>query len=118
MGRHQSPKRLKPLHRLRKPVRCSEEGGPSAEAVERLRQEPDVVVQELIAGLDAWVMERRQQKRPEVEWRRLFQVADRLDRSGRSRRLRASCPGLNRLFPPHKVRDKASAIFDTAHAER
>jgi serine/threonine-protein kinase len=59
-----------------------------AEVVERLRQEPDVVVQELIAGLDAWMMERRQ-KRPQAQWRRLFQLADRLDRSDQHRRLRA-----------------------------
>jgi serine/threonine-protein kinase len=60
-----------------------------AEVVERLRQEPEVVVQELIAGLDAWMMERRRQKRPQAQWRRLFRVADRLDQSDQRRRLRA-----------------------------
>src|SRR5260370_40235170 len=60
-----------------------------AEVGERLSQEPDVVVQELIAGLDAWMIERRLRGRLDVEWRRLFRVADRLDRSDQRRRLRA-----------------------------
>jgi serine/threonine-protein kinase len=60
-----------------------------AEVARRLRQEPDAVVQELIAGLDAWMMERRSAGRPEAEWRHLFRVAERLDRSERHRRLRA-----------------------------
>jgi serine/threonine-protein kinase len=64
-----------------------------AEVVERLRQEPDVVVQELIAGLDAWMMERRRQKCSEAQWRHLFRVADHLDRSDRQRRLRALLVG-------------------------
>jgi eukaryotic-like serine/threonine-protein kinase len=59
-----------------------------AEVVERLRAEPDVVVQELIAALDGWMMERRR-GRPQAQWRRLFRIADQLDRSGRNRRLRA-----------------------------
>jgi tetratricopeptide (TPR) repeat protein len=54
-----------------------------------LREEPGAVIQELIAGLDAWMMERREQRLPEATWRRLFRVADRLDHSDRSRRLRA-----------------------------
>jgi tetratricopeptide (TPR) repeat protein len=62
---------------------------PEAEVVARLRQEPDVVVQELIAGLDAWMVERRSQGRADAEWRRLFQVAEQLDRSERHQRLRA-----------------------------
>jgi serine/threonine-protein kinase len=60
-----------------------------AEIAERLRQEPDVVVKELIGGLDAWMMERRRQNRPEAQWRRLVGVADRLERSDQHRRLRA-----------------------------
>jgi len=60
-----------------------------AEAVARLREEPDAVAQELIAGLDAWMLERRLRKRPEAQWRRLFRLADRLDGSERRRRLRA-----------------------------
>jgi serine/threonine-protein kinase len=69
------------------------EGTAEAEVVERLRREPDVVLQEVIAGLDAWMMERRRQKRPEAEWRRLSRVADRLDRSDQQRRLRALLVG-------------------------
>jgi serine/threonine-protein kinase len=64
-----------------------------AEVVERLRQEPDGVVQELIGGLDTWMVERRRQKRPEAQWRRLSRVADRLDRSEEHRRLRALLVG-------------------------
>jgi Flp pilus assembly protein TadD len=68
-------------------------GTPEDEVVARLGAEPDVVVQELIAALDGWMMERRRQKRPEAEWRPLFRVADRLDRSGRHRPLRALLAG-------------------------
>jgi serine/threonine-protein kinase len=64
------------------------EGTAEVEVVERLGREPDVVLQEVIAGLDAWMMERRRQKLPEAEWRRLFRVADRLDRNDLHRRLR------------------------------
>ena len=62
------------------------------EVVARLGAEPDPVVQELIAALDNWMMKRRQ-KRPQAEWRRLYRVADRLDRSDRRRRLRALLVG-------------------------
>ena len=68
-------------------------GTPEDEVVARLGAEPDVVVQELIADLDGWMMERRRENRPEAEWRRLFRVADRLDRRGRHRRLRALLAG-------------------------
>jgi Flp pilus assembly protein TadD len=60
-----------------------------AEVVERLRQQPDVVLQELIPALDAWMLERRLQKHPEAQWRRLFRVAEQLDVSKQHRRLRA-----------------------------
>jgi serine/threonine-protein kinase len=69
-----------------------------AEVVARLGAEPAPVVQELVAGLDGWMMERRRQKRPEGQWRRLFRVADRLDRSARRRRLRMLLVG---EAPPH-----------------
>jgi serine/threonine-protein kinase len=62
---------------------------PEADAVARLRQEPDAVLQEVIAALDAWMLERRALGRPEAEWRRLFRLADQLDRGARSRQLRA-----------------------------
>jgi serine/threonine-protein kinase len=64
-----------------------------AEVVARLDAEPGVVVEELIAALDVWMMERRRQKRPEGEWRRLYRVAGRLDRSERHRQLRALLVG-------------------------
>jgi serine/threonine-protein kinase len=69
------------------------EGTAEAEVVERLRREPDAVLQEVIAGLDAWMMERRRQKRPEAEWRRLFRVAEQLDRSDLHRQLRGLLVG-------------------------
>jgi tetratricopeptide (TPR) repeat protein len=64
------------------------DGTPEDQVVARLSAEPDVVVQELIAALDAWMLERRRQQRPEADWRRLLRVADQLDRSERRRRLR------------------------------
>jgi eukaryotic-like serine/threonine-protein kinase len=65
------------------------DGTSEAEVAQRLSREPDVVVQEVIAGLDAWMLERRSRRRPEAEWRRLFRVAEHLDRSAQHRRLRA-----------------------------
>jgi serine/threonine-protein kinase len=65
------------------------DGTPEAEAVRRLGAEPEAVLQELIAALDHWMFARHQQGRPEAEWRRLFRVADQLDRSERHRQLRA-----------------------------
>jgi tetratricopeptide (TPR) repeat protein len=65
------------------------DGTAEADVVERLRAEPDVVANRLIAALDGWMMERRRQKRPETEWRRLFRIADQLDRSDKRRGLRA-----------------------------
>jgi serine/threonine-protein kinase len=69
------------------------DGTTEDEVVARYRQEPDVVVRVLIAGLDAWAVERQRQQRPEGEWRRLFRIADRLDREDRHRRLRALLVG-------------------------
>jgi serine/threonine-protein kinase len=66
-----------------------------ADVVERLRAEPDGMVQELIAALDSWMMERRGQRTnrkrelPEAPWRHLYRIADQLDHSDRRRRLRA-----------------------------
>jgi serine/threonine-protein kinase len=64
------------------------DGTAEAEVVARLGAEPDAVVPELIAALDGWMLERRRRKRPEAEWRRLFRVAEQLDRSARHRWLR------------------------------
>jgi serine/threonine-protein kinase len=66
---------------------------PEAAAVARLRAEPDAVVPELVAALDDWMLERRHEKRPAAEWRRLYRVADQLDKSGQHRRLRALLAG-------------------------
>jgi serine/threonine-protein kinase len=65
------------------------DGAAEAEVAARLAAEPEPMVRELIAGLDAWMVLRRSQGRPEPEWRRLFRVADRLDGNERRRRLRA-----------------------------
>jgi serine/threonine-protein kinase len=73
------------------------DGTSEAEVVARLGAEPDVVVQELIAALDGWMVERRQRKRPAADWRRLFRVADRLDHSERHRQVRALLVG---VLPP------------------
>jgi serine/threonine-protein kinase len=64
------------------------EGTEEAEVVRRLRAEPEVVVQELIAALDGWMMDRRR-RQPQAEWRRLFRIASQLDRNDRRRQLRA-----------------------------
>jgi serine/threonine-protein kinase len=61
---------------------------PLAEAVARLQQQPAAVVQEVVAGLDEWAQERRQKQRPEASWRRLAELADRLDGNERTRELR------------------------------
>src|SRR5262249_15612546 len=64
------------------------DGATETEVVARLGAEPDPVVQELIAGLDKWMLERRLQQRIEEAWRRLFRVTEQLDGSERRRRLR------------------------------
>jgi serine/threonine-protein kinase len=64
------------------------EGTEEAAVVRRLSAEPEVVVQELIAALDGWMMDRRQ-RQPQAEWRRLFRIASQLDRNDRRRQLRA-----------------------------
>jgi serine/threonine-protein kinase len=89
------------------------------EAAERLGREPEVVVQDLIAGLDAWMLE-RWRKRPEAEWQRLFRVADRLDRSERHRRLRALLVGRSPPRPESVASLVAagspwSALWELAH---
>jgi serine/threonine-protein kinase len=69
------------------------DGTPEDEVVARLGAEPDAVVQELIAALDGWMLERRRLGRPEPAWRRLSRVAEQLDRSERRRWLRALLVG-------------------------
>jgi Flp pilus assembly protein TadD len=81
------------------------DGTSEDEVVERLGKEPQVVLQELIAALDAWMMERRRRGRPEAEWRRLFRVAEQLDQNKRHGRLRAW------LVPPSPMRADTVAGF-------
>jgi tetratricopeptide (TPR) repeat protein len=64
-----------------------------ADVVARLREEPAAVVQQVVAGLDGWMLARRRLKRPEAEWRRLFRLAEQLDPSPRHRGLRALLVG-------------------------
>jgi tetratricopeptide (TPR) repeat protein len=63
------------------------DGAAEAEVVARLAAEPEPVVQELLVALDTWTSWRLR-NRPEADWRRLFRVADELDRSNRGRRFR------------------------------
>jgi tetratricopeptide (TPR) repeat protein len=72
------------------------DGTAEADVVARLGAEPDAVVQEMIAALDGWMLERRRLKRPEAQWRRLFRAAEQLDHSRRRRRLRALLVGESR----------------------
>jgi tetratricopeptide (TPR) repeat protein len=69
------------------------EGATEAEAVARLREEPEVVVQELIAALDTWMLALRRRNRPAKRWRRLFRLAQTLDESVQRRQLRSVLAG-------------------------
>src|SRR5262249_52521052 len=68
------------------------DGTAEDEVVRRLGAEPAPVVQELVAALDGWMLERRR-NRPEAELRRLYRVAERLDGSDLRRRMRALMVG-------------------------
>jgi hypothetical protein len=59
-----------------------------SEIVERFLQEPQVVVQDLVAVLDSWMLVRRRLDRPLVPWSHLVSVANRLDRWNQRRQLR------------------------------
>jgi tetratricopeptide (TPR) repeat protein len=74
--------------------------GSEAEVAARLRQEPEAVVQEILATLDAWTWY-RQRAKSDARWRRLFRVADALDRNARSRQLRVLLVG--EVPPPSTV---------------
>jgi Flp pilus assembly protein TadD/tRNA A-37 threonylcarbamoyl transferase component Bud32 len=55
------------------------------EAAERLRARPARVRVEVVAALDEWASERRQQKMPAAKWRRLADLAAALDDATNSR---------------------------------
>jgi tetratricopeptide (TPR) repeat protein len=74
------------------------DGTPEAELVARFQSEPEPVRQEVIAGLDAWMVARRKLKAPEARWQRLLGLAERLDQSAVRQHLRAL---LSRGSPPH-----------------
>jgi tetratricopeptide (TPR) repeat protein len=83
-----------------------------ADVVARIQAEPEPVVQELVAGLDEWARQRRLRKRPEAQWRRLLDVAERLDKSDRRREVRRLLAG------SPLTRTKANAaLFDKTRAE-
>jgi len=66
---------------------------PIKEAYEKLAAQREPVVQEIVAGLDEWCLDRRRHYRPEAEWQRLNDLANELDRNeGRKeiRRMRVS----------------------------
>jgi tetratricopeptide (TPR) repeat protein len=61
---------------------------PVAEVVARLQAQPEPIVQDIVAGLDAWALERRRQQGPKSEWRHLLEVARQLDRNKRRKEVR------------------------------
>jgi tetratricopeptide (TPR) repeat protein len=52
---------------------------PATEAAARLSGRPAAVVTEVIAALDEWVLQRRADRKPEADWRRLTELAAALD---------------------------------------
>jgi serine/threonine-protein kinase len=60
-----------------------------SEVLARLRQEPDVLRQDLIAGLDGWMQARWRQQRSMPGWRHLYQITEQLDGDDTRRQLRA-----------------------------
>jgi len=64
------------------------DGDAPREVLAKFQDVPDSVRLEMVAGLDAWALERRSQGRPEEEWRRPHELADRLDRDAARREVR------------------------------
>jgi serine/threonine protein kinase/Flp pilus assembly protein TadD len=79
---------------------------PASDVAARLQEEPEAVVQGVIAGLDAWMVVRRQQNRPEAEWRRLHELVEQLDSSEPRRQLRALLIGAT----PPRAEDVAGLL--------
>jgi tetratricopeptide (TPR) repeat protein len=71
---------------------------PDDEVIGRLRGQPGVVMQELIAALDNWTVVRRKE-RASADWERLYCFADKLDQSALRRRLRGLLVGRSALRP-------------------
>jgi tetratricopeptide (TPR) repeat protein/tRNA A-37 threonylcarbamoyl transferase component Bud32 len=69
------------------------DNAPEADVVARLGAEPQPVVEEILAGLDSWMMERRRKNDSEAVWRRLFRLAEQLDRNEHRRQLRRLLAG-------------------------
>jgi tetratricopeptide (TPR) repeat protein len=59
----------------------------------RLGDEPQPVVEEVLAGLDGWLLHRRQTHQPRAKWRRLYRLAEQIDQNSRRRQLRAVLAG-------------------------
>jgi serine/threonine-protein kinase len=94
----------------------------AADVAERLRDEPEPVVEEILAGLDAWMIERRA-RRPGADWQHLFRVAERLDRDAHRRQLRALLAGeqpppLGLLAAPAGVSQPWTALWELEHGAR
>jgi serine/threonine-protein kinase len=91
----------------------------TSKEAERLRTEPQPVVEEILASLDAWMMDRRWRKRPRAQWQRLVRVAEQLDRNPQRQQLRQLLSG---DWPPpagmvaqlrgqaHPARDPVSSV--------
>jgi tetratricopeptide (TPR) repeat protein len=66
-----------------------------ATVVLRLGAEPQPVVDEVVAGLDSWLLYRRLRRQGEAKWQRLYRLAEQLDPNGRRRQLRGLLAGVS-----------------------
>jgi serine/threonine-protein kinase len=66
---------------------------PERDALARFRDRPEAVLQELLAGLDTWMLLRWRQKGSAERWQRLLRLAGKLDRSELRRQLRTVLTG-------------------------
>jgi serine/threonine-protein kinase len=83
---------------------------PITEAVARLKARPRAVGTEVIAALDEWTCQRRLDKKPEAEWRRLADLAAALDDDpGSLRRELRTILAKNQL-----ARERALAVLSAA----
>jgi tetratricopeptide (TPR) repeat protein len=61
---------------------------PVEQSVARLKCRPNSVVQEVVAALDEWALQRRRAGRGAADWRQLYELATRLDASAPRRQIR------------------------------